>query len=428
MRIGRIVVILLVLTVAVLAQTPSIDSANTLFQQGKFDDAAKLYSQIVSKNPKDVYATQQLGYIALLGNQLSDAQKWLEKAIALKPDNSEARIMLAEAVYRRDDFTKAAALLNQIGPSYATMTQNYPTLLAPKLDAFQGLKPYELHGHGQTTALKFVKTEPLPVVTVRINGTTDVTFFIDTGNSEILLDTDFAHELGVKPLGSVQGTFSGGQHAPVKGGKIDSLTMGDWTLYNVPVGILPLRQLSEGFGVKHLDGCIGTNVLYHFLATMDYPHGQLILRRRTARNLKAFQKATAGKTTAVPFWLAGDHFMVAWGQINSVPPALLFIDSGLAGAGVKLSETMIKRANIKLEEDKASEGAGGAGNLKIVPYVVQQVSLGAIKEENVAGLFDGPLAWGDNYGFNLPGMVGHDFLKPYAVTFDFDDMQVILQK
>jgi len=65
-----------------------IDSAGQLFQSGKFAEAGKLYSQIVAQNPKDYSATLQLGRIALLSNRLNDAQKWLEKAIALKPNDT----------------------------------------------------------------------------------------------------------------------------------------------------------------------------------------------------------------------------------------------------------------------------------------------------------------------------------------------------
>jgi hypothetical protein len=32
------------------------------------------------------------------------------------------------------------------------------------------------------------------------------------------------------------------------------------------------------------------------------------------------------------------------------------------------------------------------------------------------------------FGFHLSGMIGHDFLKPYAVTFDFQNMQIFLQR
>ena len=50
-----------------------------------------------------------------------------------------------------------------------------------------------------------------------------------------------------------------------------------------------------------------------------------------------------------------DHFMVGWGRVESIPPVLLFVDSGLAGAGVKLVESAIKEAKIKLEKDKATQ-------------------------------------------------------------------------
>jgi hypothetical protein len=106
------------------------------------------------------------------------------------------------------------------------------------------------------------------------------------------------------------------------------------------------------------------------------------------------------------------------------PPATI---QAIAGAGVKLAEPVIKEAGIKLEEDKAYEGAGGGGKLKIVPYVVNHLSFGDIKEENVAGLYDGPFPWENAFGFRLAGMVGHDFFKPYAVTFDFDTVRIFLR-
>jgi hypothetical protein len=74
-----------------------------------------------------------------------------------------------------------------------------------------------------------------------------------------------------------RGTFAGGQHADVQNGRIESLTVGDWTIKNLPIAMIALRQLSKDLDVKRIDGCIGTNLLYHFLATLDYPHGELVL-------------------------------------------------------------------------------------------------------------------------------------------------------
>jgi predicted aspartyl protease len=309
-----------------------IKSADRLFEAGKFDEAGELYARIEAQNPKDYSAILQLGRIALLANRLDDAQTWLEQALALKPGDADAKIMLAEAFYRRDDFQKAAAALNgvDVGTNKLIIEQ-YPTLNVVKLESFKGQTPYEVHGDGQTTSLKFLNTGPLPVVSVRVNGGEEVTFFIDSGGSELGLDTDFAKELGLPHFGDVQGTFSGGEQAEVGQSRIEQLTLGDWTVHNLPVMTLPFRQLSKGLGVKRIDGVIGTTLFYHFLATLDYPNGELVLRRKTAENLAAFAAESSGKSVAVPFWIASDHFMVGWGRVETLPPTLLFVDTGARG-------------------------------------------------------------------------------------------------
>ena len=187
---------------------------------------------------------------------------------------------------------KTAASLNGVDVSTNKLiTSQYPTLNIAKLESFNDQTPYEVHGDGQTTRLKFLKTDPLPLVSLRVNGSDEVTFFVDTGGPEVVLDTEFAKELGLPQFGEVRGTFSGGQHADVQQSRIESLTVGDWTIKNLPIATLALRQLSEGLGVESIDGCIGTNLLYHFLATLDYPHGGLVLRRKTAKNLEKFAAA-----------------------------------------------------------------------------------------------------------------------------------------
>ena len=407
-------------------QTP-IESADRLFQMGEFAQADEQYARIAADHPDDYSAILQLGRIALLSNRLDDAESWLKKAIGLRGGEADPKIMLAEVYYRRDDFEKAAASLNGIDVSTDPLiVSQYPTLNVAKLRSFKGQTPYQVLGDGQMTRLKFLRTDPLPLVSVRVNGGAEVTFFIDTGGSEVALDTEFARELGVPQFGAVQGTFSGGQHAEVQQGRIESLTVGDWTVRNLPAAMLPLRQLSESLGAKRIDGIIGTTLFYHFLATIDYPKGELVLRRKDAASLEQFL-ASAGKSIAVPFWIASDHFMVGWGRVETLPPTLLFIDTGLASAGVKLAELVIKEAGIKLEEDKASSGAGGGGKLRIVPYVVHRLSFGQLQEDNVPGLYDGPFPWENLFGFHLAGMVGHDFFKPHAVTFDFQNMKVFLQ-
>ena len=87
---------------------------------------------------------------------------------------------------------------------------------------------------------------------------------------------------------------------------------------------------------------------------------------------------------------------------------------------------MIQQAGIKLDQKQASPGAGGGGSFTTVPYLIQELSFGDIRETKVSGVFDGPDPWEHSLGFYLAGSVGHDFFQPYAVTFDFSSMLITL--
>src|ERR1700751_1162545 len=265
---------------------------NRLFQSGSFGEAQKAYAQIAAKDPKDFHAVSQLGYIALLSNKLYDAEPCSRKALDLKHGDADAKIMLAETLYRKNDFFHAARALQGLGPEDAAKLKIYSTLNVAKLESFRDDDPYKFERDaGESTRLPFIKSDPLPVVNVRVNGSPDAAFFIDTGGSELLLDSEFARELKIKPMGSGEGTFRGGQQPSGRNGRVDSITLGSWTLKNIPVGILPLRSMSSALGAKQIDGCIGTNVLYQFLSTINYRTGELILRKKTAANLKRFDAA-----------------------------------------------------------------------------------------------------------------------------------------
>src|SRR6476659_6637676 len=179
------------------------EAAAQLFKAGKFSEAGDIYARIVAQDPKDYSAILQLGRVALLANRLDDAQRWLEAAIALHPDDDDAKVMLAETFYRRDDFQTAAAALRgvEVG-SNRLIIEQYPTLNVAKLESFRGQTPYEVHGDGQTTRIKFLNTASLPVVSVRVNGGDEVTFFIDTGGSELGLETDFSKDLCLPHFGA----------------------------------------------------------------------------------------------------------------------------------------------------------------------------------------------------------------------------------
>jgi Tetratricopeptide repeat len=110
------------------------ESANELFQAGEFARAGKLYAQTLAREPRNYRASLRLGEIALLANRLDEAEKWLKKAVVLKPDDKAAKLSLAQAYYRRDEYLKAAPLLRAGGNR----------IKAKMLESFKGIAPYEV--------------------------------------------------------------------------------------------------------------------------------------------------------------------------------------------------------------------------------------------------------------------------------------------
>jgi predicted Zn-dependent protease len=94
-----------------------IDTADRMFEGGKFAEAGELYARVAGKDGKDYLANLQLGRIALLSNRLDDAKTWLEKAVDIRPSEPDPKVMLAEVYYRRDEFESAAAALNGVDVS-----------------------------------------------------------------------------------------------------------------------------------------------------------------------------------------------------------------------------------------------------------------------------------------------------------------------
>jgi hypothetical protein len=186
--------------------------------------------------------------------------------------------------------------------------------------------------------------------------------------------------------------------------------------------------IPEGGGAMGLDGVIGTIVLYHFVFTLDYPGGQLILRRNTPEVSKAVRAAAdSAGAIRVPFWLAGDHFVYAWGTANGAGPYLFFVDTGMGGGGFDCPESVIKEASINLPE-QGFTGQGGGGPVTVYPFTVD-LTLGEARQTNVRGLHGAiPPGEEERFGFRTGGIISHGFFRPYALTFDFRSMALYLRK
>lgn len=401
-----IIAFLLVFTMNIFSNGQTFEISDRFFKQGKFAEAEKS----LPKNSNDFDVLVLRGHLALLANKLDSAQKHLEKAVKLKPNEKMAKQLLAELFYRLNDFQKASTYFREIGRE----------TVAKKLASFAGKKPYQIEDKAEITNIKFVVTDPLPIVTAKINNGEELNFLIDTGGGELIVDTDIAAKNNIIQFGEESGTFGGGRKSSFQHGVIDSFTLGNFQIKNVPINILKTQRFAAALGVKRVDGIVGSILLSRFLTTLDYPNGELVL----SRNHKS-KSQKSGKSIEVPFWMAGDHFLVAWGGVNK-SPQLFFIDTGLAGMGFTAPVSTLKEANIKLA-NQSVEGVGGGGNMQITPFIAEEIMLGKAIQKNVGGVAGAfPPTLENSLGFRLGGLISHSFFKPYKVTFDFVKMQMTL--
>jgi hypothetical protein len=387
--------------------------ADDLFRRGQFDEAALVYAQIARLDPASYGAALGLGRIHVLRNSLAEAEKWLKKALDLKPQEREPQALMGEVFYRRDEYRQAAPFFEALGQKAK----------AEKMRAFQDRTPFLIESGPDVSSLEFIQTDPLPQIKLTVNGQ-EGTFLIDTGAWELHVMPAFAEKCGLKPLSETQtAVYAGGRQAASANAVADRVRLGEFSLRHVPV-VIPQGPR----GPFQVDGIVGTVVLYHFLFTLDYPGGRLILRRNTPEVSKTIRaESEAAGAVFVPFWLAGDHYIYAWGTANGAGPFLFFVDTGMGGGGFSCPEYVLKEAKIELPKE-GFQGMGGGGPVTVYPFTVD-LTLGKARRDKVRGLYGAiPPGSEDRLGFRTGGIISHAFFRPFAVTFDFQAMSLYLKK
>lgn len=385
---GRMALLLAAFAITSVARAKGLpaDCADAL-NAGDFGGASTCYQAVLNQAPNDAAANAGVGILALYANDLESAARHLKAAQNHGLD--EARI---------------ARLLAQVQARRPVPGQ------------------YRVEMGDDPVRVPFVTTDPLPILKVRLNGTRDAYFLLDTGAGTVMLDSQLAKELGINAKDGFIGTFAGGKRAPVQRATLGSIALGSVTITNLPIGVHPVHlRLRQDI---HIEGAIGTGLLSQFLATIDYPHGGLVLRRRSDSSEFEAQAARSG-AVHVPLWLVGDHFLFARGRLGDAPEGLFMIDTGCAGCGVVVgSDAVLKAAHITPDAAHAGTGVGGGGAVTVLPFEAD-VTLGRVTEHAVRGFYS---PQGSIFPFETQGSISHGFFRPYALTLDFNAMLLVMQK
>jgi hypothetical protein len=416
------------------------DAADTAFREGDFPAAEAAYAEADRLAPGNPQILGPLGNLALYGNRVREAERYFQEALRAAPWyanvwplTSDLKYRLGMAYYREDRFTDAARLFREaVGPLALGPLKDLQGIQR-QLELFGVETPYRIEGP-EEIRVDFVQTDPLPLIEASCNGSDRKLFLIDTGGAEVILDREWAREIGAEIAGSLTGTYAGGETAETGLGRIESLRLGELTVRSLPIHTLDLSPMAEVFNGTKIHGIIGTRFLMHFLSTIDYAGGALVLERNSPAARERLETRLADSDAkAIPFWLADLHVILARGSVNGLPPSLMFIDTGLAGKGFTASEEVLREAGIAVDWSRGRKEIGGGGPALFTDILVERLTLGEGRNQLTATALPGSAIQGDtnilkgSLGFAVGGLVSHRFFRPYAVTFDFTGMRLIVE-
>jgi hypothetical protein len=417
-----------------------LEVGNALYREGRFGEAEAAYLEALELEPENPTVLERLGVMALWRNDTEEAESCFEGALNhtpwyrnFWPLNANLKYRLGMTYLRQDRFVELAQLFEEARGPFAIGPFRELDAFGKQMALFGNETPYEVEGP-EETRIEFVTTDPLPVVEVSVNGSEPLGFIIDTGGMELILDDDLADDIGAQTAGSITGSYGGGKKADTGLGRIDSIALAEFVIRDVPIHTLDTDPISPLFDGLDIRGIIGTRILMHFLATIDYPDGALILQRTTPANLERLEsQVTAGDAKVIPFWLVETHYIVAWGTVNDLDPMLFFVDTGLAGAGFTAPVPVLEEAGVAVDWTEAQDAIGGGGVFQEVDIVLDRLTLGSDENEVIEYHVPGkaaeesPSILGDRLGFYIGGLISHQFFRDYAVTFDFAGMRLIVQ-
>jgi hypothetical protein len=353
---------------------------DALFAAADFTGAAHAYRATLLHRRHDAAAERGLARIALYRNDLAEAERYAREVAADDPADPRAKRLLERIAERLD-----------------TNADYRVSLGAAEVD------------------VPFTQVDPLPELDARIDGKS-AHLLLDTGGEGLDLSATFSKRLGLVTHAGRIGTFAGGLHRAVRTSHAGRLDLGGASIRSIPVTVID--QLPPG-----IDGVLGTNVLYRFLSTIDYPHKRLVLRPKPASS--AFEAAATGRgAIVVPMLLVPDHFIFARANVGKAPEALFSIDTGGGGVGVQLTKAELHAAGVVPDYARPATFAGGGGPARTVPFI-SDVTIGRRTIRRVPGVY---FPDGDQFGifpFAVAGTLSHELFKRGALTFDFVAMKLV---
>jgi tetratricopeptide (TPR) repeat protein/predicted aspartyl protease len=393
--------------------------ADSLWAYGLFDEADVVYREAMSLESGSARARFGVARSLSTRNRLDDALTEALAASAASPRDGEIHALIGEIYERMHRFDEAAI-------SYS----NYINLLPNKdrsdkaawsraqvqfLEAFHGLTPVEMDEQDaamlHTIPFRLVKDKI--VVQARVNGGSLQDFMLDTGSEETVISRQTAERERVKPITY---TLSAGVgEVGLRGlelARLKSLDFGTLQVRNLPV----LIKNPALRGIPKREGESFSPLSFGMSMVIDYQHRQLTM----AHTLPA----PSADDLRLP--LRVHRLAMVRGMLDD-RPTYFVIDTG--GEVISISsETAghFPKGIYRKIPLKVYGTSGWDREAFLLPGM--NLNFDQIEYKNMPLVVLNLRAPSVLLGFQLGGIVGHNFLSHYRVALDTQASELRLQK
>lgn len=272
-------------------------------------------------------------------------------------------------------------------------------------------------GSAVTMPFELVFNEIL--ITAKVNDTQDLSFIVDTGATQSVLDTAIASKFGEAKQSAFEMTTGSGS-VPLSYMTIKSLSLKDARLNNLAFAVTDLSTFSQIIGRKPA-GLLGANVLRQFLVTVDYANQQITFAN--PHDTAKLSKDAVVLPAKPALGLAG---LLLDGNLDGENISLL-VDTGAAFNNIseKLAKPILKN---KLLPVGSIQGLDGR-KVPIGAVQFDHFQLGSLKATHpifsVAPEGRAPSGIISSSGLAI---LGNPFLQHYRLTVDYLNQKIILDR
>jgi len=394
---------------------------DAMWASGLFAEADTAYREAFAIDVGNARAHNGLARVLSARVRHQDALDHALTAIRLAPQESDFHHTVGTIYHRLGRYADAAAAYERFMRLLPKGEQDERAIWTKstitQLRAFGDDVPNQfIAGGDQVHVVPFRLVNEKVVVTARINGGPDLDFVVDTGAELATLSRRTAERQGVTPIAFT--VSAGVGEVGLRGlqiGRLDTLEFGGLKVRNVPCIIKSPALLDlptpERESLSPL--ALGLSM------AVDY-------QRRTITLAKRLPADPEPADETMPLWLS--RLATVRGTVGDGQPRSFVVDTG--GQVISISTDTARALPIDPGMRKIALKVYGASGWDREAYLLPGVDLAFndIRFNRLSVVVLNLRAPSILLGYDLGGIVGHQFLSRYHVSFDLDRAELRLRK